>query len=125
MRAFILASIPVILSWWLMAAHFLRSGNILLVFVCFFAPALLVLQEKWAARALQVGLILGSFEWLATLVHLVQQRLMMGRPYIRLTIILGVVTTLTFASAFVFLFPSMRRRFQLHSPRPQDRSPVT
>ena len=113
---FVLASFPVVISWWLMAAHFLRGGNFFLVLTCFFAPGLLFFEEKWAARTLQVGLFLASFEWAHTLINLVQERIMSGQPYTLLVVILGTVTLFTFSSSFVFLIPTMRCRFKLEPP---------
>lgn len=126
MLVFILASFPVVISWWLMAAHFLRDGNFFLVLTCFFAPGLLLFEERWAARTLQVGMFLASFEWIHTLINLVQWRMMAGQPYHRLAAILGTVAVFTFASAFVFQIPTMRRRFQLQAPaeKPPEPSPL-
>ena len=123
MNAYHFASIPVVISYWLMCAHFLRHLNFFLALVCFFAPGLLLFEEKcpkrghkWAARTLQMGLFLGSFEWIRTLLDLVQMRITDGRPYQRLAVILGTVAVFTFFSAFVFRLHTMRVRFGLEPP---------
>ncbi len=107
--------LPVVLSCLLLGAHFLRAGMLPLVVVCLALPGLLLLRQPWVARLVQAVLVLGALEWLRTLVVLVAQRSAAGQPWDRLAIILGVVTTVTAASALVFCCRSLRDRYRLGS----------
>ncbi|MBF0502925.1 MAG: hypothetical protein HQM09_22510 [Candidatus Riflebacteria bacterium] len=113
---FVVVSFPIVVSCWLIAAHFLRDGNFFLVLACFFAPGLLLFEERWAARTLQIGLFLASFEWIHTLIDLVMMRMMDQQPFIRLALILGTVAAWTFGSALLFQLPVMKKRFELMPP---------
>ena len=113
---FYLVSFPIVISCWLMAAHFLRDGNVFFVLTCFFAPGLLLFEERWAARTLQIGLFLASFEWVHTLINLARERMMEGKPYTRLMIILGGVAAWTFVSGLLFQLALMKKRFGLEPP---------
>ena len=69
------------------------------------------LRFTLARRTLQLGLLLGTAEWLWSAFSLVQQRLALGQPWKRLALILLAVALGTAASALVFRHPSLRRRF--------------
>lgn len=108
-----LGMIAVVLSFGVLAAHFLRDGNVVMVAVCLALPVLLFFPKRAAARALQLALVLGTVEWMRTLVAIVEARMAAGVPYTRTVIILGVVALLTLATALVFRIPAMRRRYEL------------
>jgi hypothetical protein len=105
--------VPVVLSALLMAAHFSRAGNTGMVAVSLAFPALLLIRRPWAARGVQVGLLLGAIEWFWTLSTLARQRIASGEPWLRLALILGTVALLTAASALVFRSEKLRRRYRL------------
>ena len=58
--------LPVVASLLVLAAHFLRSGNIALVVLVLVFMALLAVRRRWAARLVQVALLLGAVEWVRT-----------------------------------------------------------
>ena len=58
-------------------------------------PFLLFVPRTWSARLLQLGLVLGAGEWVWTLASVAQVRQMMGGPWIRMAVILGVVAAFT------------------------------
>lgn len=118
------AFLPIILCYWVLAAHFFREGSFLLVFICWFAPWFLFFEERWAARALQIGLVLGTLEWITTIVDLVAARRLEAKPYERLVLILGTVAAATLASTLLFRLPVMQRRFQLGQRPPSDASTI-
>ena len=100
------------LSLAILGAHFYRSGSLVLVALCVLLLALmLALRRIWVVRLLQVGLLLGAAEWLWTTFFLVQQRLALGQPWQRLTLILLAVASVTALSALVFRHPRVQRRF--------------
>lgn len=106
--AVVLRLIPVILSAMLLAAHFSYAGSSVLVLVALGFPLLLLIRKPWAARTVQLALVLGAAEWLRAVSGYVSQRMEVGEPWIRLVVILGVVAALTAASALVFRSPRLR-----------------
>ncbi len=106
--------IPVILSLLVLAAHFLRSGDSVLAFASLVVPALLLVPQPWAARLVQLVLVLGALEWIRTLIILAQGRIADGEPFVRLTVILGVVVIVTGCSALVFQTAGFKRFYRLN-----------
>ncbi len=100
---------PVVLSFVVLAAHFMRDGNFYLVFVSLLLPALLFVRKPWAARVIQVALLLGVLEWAHTVYDLVQMRSSQGQPYGRMLAILGAVAAMTFCSALLFQSKTFRK----------------
>jgi hypothetical protein len=90
---------PVILSFVVLAAHFLRQGLPLIPWIVLLAPFLLVTRQAWATRVLQAVLVLGALEWVRTAVTLIRLRIAIGEPWGRMAIILGCVALVTAASA--------------------------
>ena len=107
----VLRLLPVILSFLLLAAHFYRAGQVILAGISLAIPFLLFLKERWVVGGIQIALVLGSLEWLRTLVGFAQQRIEFGQPWTRLAIILGGVALLTALSALVFRNKILRSRF--------------
>jgi hypothetical protein len=103
--------VPVVLSLLVLAAHFLRAGNTLLVALVLATIALLAVRRGWAARAIQVVLVLGAVEWTRTLLRLASERSAAGQPYLRMVLILGGVTIATAMSAAVFRSDRLRQWF--------------
>lgn len=97
----------------MLAAHFYRAASWPGVAACGALLALFAVPRAWAARVLQAGLVLGTLEWLRTLVVLAQMRLALDQPWLRLALILGLVALLTAASALVFQLRPLRERFGL------------
>ena len=104
--------VPVILSLMVLAAHFSRHDQPMLVFLPVALLGLLAVPRLWAARLLQVALLLGAAEWVRTLIVLARIRVEQGLPATRLVIILSVVALLTAASALVFRTRRARVRFR-------------
>jgi hypothetical protein len=100
--------IPVFLSAVLLAAHFSRAGASALALLSLAFPLLLLIRQPWAARMVQLALVLGGLEWLRTARGYVQRRMELGEPWTRLMIILGVVALLTWASALALRSPRLR-----------------
>ena len=105
--------VPVALSLLVLGAHFLRAGDPVLLLVVLVLLAFLAVPRRWAARTVQVALLLGTLEWLRTLVQRGSERITFGQPYGRLVIILGAVAAVTALSALVFRSAAVRRRFRL------------
>jgi len=105
--------LPVFLSTLLMGAHFLRVGFLPLVVLVLMFPIILFFRKPWAARLVQVFLILGALEWTRTLFLLIHQRQALGLEWTRLAIILGLVAVFTGTSSLVFLSRSLKERYRL------------
>lgn len=100
----------------LLAAHFYRAGALAAAVLSVALLALLAVPRPWAARTLQVALVLGALEWLRTLAAFAAARIGLGQPYLRLALILGAVAAVTLAAAWIFQHRSLRARFRLASP---------
>ncbi len=104
---------PVVLSVLLLAAHFLRAENMLIVVALVLVIGLLWIKRPWSARVVQIVLVLGALEWLLTLSELVSRRMELGLPYARLVAIIGTVALLTGLSAVLFQTKVLRERYGL------------
>lgn len=105
--------IGVVLSLLVLGAHSLRAGATYFVIAIVVLLVLLAVRRPWAARAVQVALLIGTAEWLRTLANLIRVRMMIGEPYVRMVIILGAVAAVTFLSAAAFQFGSLGRMYGL------------
>ena len=114
-----LRALPVVLSALVLAAHFFRSRSLPLVAVALALPLLLFVRERWSARVVQAGLLLGAVEWVRTLVFFAGQRIESGRSWGRLAVILGAVAALTALSALAVRVPSARTRGDSAAPGPE------
>ncbi len=100
--------IPVFLSAVLMAAHFSRAGTTVLMLLSLALPLVLLVRQPWAAHLVQLALLIAGLEWLRTLWQIAGRRMEAGQPWIRMAVILGVVTLITWGSALVFRSPAMK-----------------
>jgi hypothetical protein len=103
--------LPPALALALLGAHFYRAAQWPLVAVCLLLVTLLALPRRWVAWLVQAGLALGALEWLWTAAIFVQQRQALGRPWLRLALILGGVALLTALAALVFRSRRLQRRY--------------
>jgi hypothetical protein len=99
------------LAFALLAAHFYRATAWLPLVGCVVLALLLPLRRAWVPRLAQWCLLAGTGEWLWTAFMLVQQRLALGQPWLRLVLVLGLVALLTGASALVFRSVPLRARY--------------
>jgi hypothetical protein len=103
--------IPMLFSVLILAAHFLRTGPMILAVLCLTIPLTLFIRRIWALRVVQLFLLLGATEWLRTLIALVQDRQVQGEPWLRLVIILGTVAAFTVGSAFILQVKKVREHY--------------
>ena len=104
--------IPVFISFLLLAAHFLRAGQTIVVVVLLAMLFLLFLKKYWVPWVIQVVLLLGAVEWLRTLMSVAQVRIGMDMPWMRMAVILGVVALFTVLSCLVFRSQALRDRYR-------------
>jgi len=105
----------VFISFLLLAAHFIRAGQTLIVVVLFSILPLLLLRKFWVPLVIQLTLLLGAIEWLRTLVSVAQIRIESGQPWMRMAIILGAVALFTALSCLVFRGGALRKKFSDNS----------
>lgn len=113
--------LPVVLSLLVLAAHFMRQSQPVLVVLSMALLALLAVPRRWSARVLQAALVLGAAEWVRTLVFLARIRSEFGMPATRMALILGLVAAFTAASALVFRTRRARARFGQDQPTAEGR----
>ena len=101
--------LPVFISFLLLAAHFLRAGQTVIIFVLFILLLLLIIRKTWVPRVLQLALLIGAAEWLHTLISFAQMRIEYGMPWMRMAFILGAVALFTACSGLVFRSKALRK----------------
>jgi len=102
---------PALFSFLILAAHFLRSGPMILVALCLTIPLALFVRRIRALRVVQLFLLLGAAEWVRTLIALIQDRQAQGEPWLRLVIILGAVAAFTAGAAFILQIRKVRDHY--------------
>ena len=110
--SFVQLAAPV-LAFALLAAHFYRGEHFVLAAVSLAAALCVVVRRPWAARAIQVMLVLGALEWLRTGFELAQMRISHGEPFLRLALILGAVALFTAIAALLPQTRALRAHFRL------------
>jgi hypothetical protein len=111
----VLRLFPVIFSYLLLGAHFIRMGQVLLTVLCFAVLFLLFLRKPWVPRVFQLLLVAGSLEWLRSLYSIAAMRIAWDQPWTRLAFILGTVALLTALSGFVFQHQKLKAYYQPES----------
>jgi hypothetical protein len=117
---------PAVTACVLLAGHFLRFYAFGIVGFCLLLPLLLLVRRSWAARLVQVALLLGVLVWGRAGYVFAHQRMLAGEPWGRLAIIIGGVTLYTLVAAVLFETAPLRRRYGLRtgdvfSAAPSDR----
>lgn len=110
--------VPAVLSLLVMAAHFLRLGNVVVVVLLVVCIGFLTVQRPWAAYTVQTVLALGVVQWLLTIGGIAADRLASGEPWLRMVLILGTVTGFTAYAAWHFRHPKLRAWFGTGSKEP-------
>jgi len=108
--------VPVLVSFLLLAAHFLRASQFVGVGVCLLLPFLLAVRSAWSAWTVRMALLLGGLEWVRTLAGVAAERRSLGEPWLRMALILGAVALVTWASVLAVRGPAAA------DPRSEDAS---
>jgi hypothetical protein len=103
--------IPLILSAVLLAAHFLRSFDLIPMLFCLAAPFLLLIKKRWVLRILQALTVVSALIWLYALYGIVQERIFEGRSWVASAIILGIVAALSLFSGWFLNSPKIRDNY--------------
>lgn len=102
--------LPTVLSALLLGAHFLRSGNLVLVAACAAFPLVLLFRREWAVRATQAFLAVAAGTWAWTAFEIAQRRIAAGQPWARMAAILAAVALLAVLAAGLLQARGTRRR---------------
>ncbi len=101
-----------VVASWLMAAHFLRAGDLVVMALCLVAPALFFVRQRWSLLVLQ-GLSYGATAvWLVTAWQIVAMRRMFGMPWHLSAIILAGVAAFTLLAGLLLRSRSLRDRYR-------------
>jgi hypothetical protein len=103
---------PIVLASLLMAAHFLRGGQLILVLACLLTPLLLLFRKRWVPLLVQGLAYAGAGVWVKTALALVAQRRLAGAPWGRMALILGGVALFTGLAGLLLNAPAVRRRYR-------------
>ncbi|WP_457577607.1 hypothetical protein [Desulfomarina sp.] len=103
--------LPPVFSFALITAHFFRMGSPVLILIALVIPLFLFVRRKWAARLLQVYLLVAAAEWLRTLLNFMEIYERAGMDWGRLAVILGLVTAFTLLSIMPFFSSVLKKYF--------------
>ena len=112
----VLTILPIFCSSLLIAAHFYRSGSLLLTAVSLLLPLVLFTRNHWAPRLVTVFLLLSAAEWLRTMLVFIEQYQQAGISWTRLAIILTSVSLFTALSSLTFRTAAMKKRYRTEPP---------
>jgi len=107
----ILRSIPVFLSALLLAAHFLRWGNLPLVVLCLLFPFLLFVHRRWALRTVQALTLAGAAIWASAAYRFVRQRMLLSESWGRLILIMGLLIMVSCVAALLLNSKTVKDRY--------------
>jgi hypothetical protein len=107
--------LPAILSYAVLGASLLRSatsfGGWFFAACVGLLPLLLLDRRPWVPKALAGGLLLSSPRWLWIAWNVAQERMIQGRPYVRMAVILGGVALVSLAAAWLLQGTTVRARY--------------
>src|SRR4051812_24806863 len=88
----VLISIPAVLCFLTLGAHFLRQGSWVLTLLCVCFCALLFFRDRRIVWIVQGILVVAAIEWLFTAYDVVLKDQQIGKPWVRgAVILLGVM----------------------------------
>jgi hypothetical protein len=103
--------ILLILSFVILGAHFLRSGNWLVMVICVLAPLLLIVRKRWSLLVVQLFAYVGAGIWINTALVLSRKRIIAGAPWGRLVLIMGLVALFTALSGYLLNAPGVKEKY--------------
>ena len=84
-----------------------------LMLISLLIPFLLFWKTKISVRIIQISLLLSAFEWIRTMIFLINIRIETNENWIRMAIILGFVAILNLLSIFIFNTKDMKKIYHL------------
>ena len=101
-----------VIASWLMAAHFLRAGDLIATALCLAAPVLFFLRYHWSLIVLQGLAYVAAAIWLETAWRIVAMRRLFGEPWLRSAFIIGAVAAITVLAGVLLNGKSLRARYR-------------
>lgn len=100
----------------LLAAHFLRVGNLALVAACLGAPLLFLYRRRPVLLVLQILAYGAAASWGVVAMRLVEARLQTGQPWKLAAAILGGIALFTLLAGLLLNSRQLRERYRDPSP---------
>ena len=101
-----------IIVTFLIAAHFLRMGNVIAVALCLVAPLLFLVRQRWSLLLLQWLAYVAAVVWLATAWQIVAPRWSSGEPWLRAAAILVAVAAINVLAGGLLRSRTMQERYR-------------
>jgi hypothetical protein len=95
----------------LLGAHFLRTGNLVMVALCLAAPLLFLWRSRWSLLLLQALAYCAAAGWVAVAIQLVQLRQQLGQPWTAAVVILSAVALLTLIAGLLLNSRAIKERY--------------
>src|SRR6516225_2711887 len=96
----------------LIAAHFLRDGNWLGVAICLAAPLLFIVRQRWSLLLLEGLAYVAAIVWLWTAWQISVERSSFGQPWLRASLILGVVAAISALAGGLLRSKAVQSRYR-------------
>ena len=93
----------------LIAAHFLRVGNLVGVALCLATPLLFFVRQRWSLLLLQILAYAAAGLWLWTAWQVAMERMAFGQPWLRAAAILVAVAAVSTLAGVLLRSRSCRR----------------
>lgn len=95
----------------LLAAHFLRVGNMVDVALCLATPLLFFVRQRWSLLLLQTLAYVAAATWLVTAWQIAAERMSFGQPWLRAALILVVVAAVSALAGSLLRGTTMQSRY--------------
>lgn len=96
----------------LIAAHFLRVGNVIAVALCLATPLLFLVRQRWSLLLLQWLAYVAAVVWLATAWQVVATRWSFGEPWLRAAAILIAVAAINVLAGGLLRSRTLQARYR-------------
>ena len=96
----------------LIAAHFLRFGNMVGVALCLATPLLFLVRRRWSLLLLQGLAYVAAVIWLATAWQIAATRLSFGAPWLRAAAILVAVAAINVLAGSLLRSNTLQMRYR-------------
>jgi hypothetical protein len=101
-----------VFATWLIAAHFLRAGNLFATALCLATPLLFLVRRRWSLLVLQALSYVSALVWLVTTWQLVAMRRAFGEPWLRGAAILFAVAAFSVLVGVLLRRRTLRERYR-------------
>lgn len=97
---------------WLIAAHFVRTENLIATAVCLAMPLLFLVRRPWSLLLLQALAYVATVIWLVTAWQLVAMRRVFGEPWLRGAAILIAVAAFSAPVGLLLRSRTLQERYR-------------